>query len=174
MLNLDLSLLFKEVPFQFGSICSLFRYALTDMRKLANRMKFGTPEESSLGNFLTLFFPSHFSLVSVIQFSKICLRCRMDLLCTLIDDKAFDGIVCRGWFGRGLWNAWTSWQWKIASLYWSEQTCCKGCQKVSVLSFPHFDNINYPNRLVIDIFLYIFVRPCPLEKELSIVTTNDT
>lgn len=26
------------------------RYAVTDMRKLANRMAFGTPEESSLGN----------------------------------------------------------------------------------------------------------------------------
>lgn len=27
------------------------RYAITDMRKLANRMQFGVPEESSLGKF---------------------------------------------------------------------------------------------------------------------------
>lgn len=28
------------------------RYAVTDMRKLANRMAFGTPEESSLGKII--------------------------------------------------------------------------------------------------------------------------
>lgn len=32
----------------------LFRYAVTDMRKLANRMLFGVPEESSLGKLLFL------------------------------------------------------------------------------------------------------------------------
>ncbi len=37
-----------------GDVISFFiqyycRYALTDMRKLANRMRFGVPEESSLG-----------------------------------------------------------------------------------------------------------------------------
>ena len=28
---------------------TFLRYAITDMRKLANRMQFGVPEESSLG-----------------------------------------------------------------------------------------------------------------------------
>jgi U4/U6 small nuclear ribonucleoprotein PRP31 len=49
------------------------RYALTDMRKLANRMKFGTPEESSLGNFLHLFFPPLLSVV----YCNIYLRCSL-------------------------------------------------------------------------------------------------
>ena len=35
---------------------SYFRYAITDMRKLANRMQFGVPEESSLGKVCCLQF----------------------------------------------------------------------------------------------------------------------
>lgn len=40
--------------YNFVNCCMLYlsfkiRYAVTDMRKLANRMAFGTPEESSLG-----------------------------------------------------------------------------------------------------------------------------
>lgn len=50
---LDILLVFWGIRDVFSDLTFL-RYAITDMRKLANRMQFGVPEESSLGKYCCL------------------------------------------------------------------------------------------------------------------------
>lgn len=57
-----------------GQLLSLDRYALTDMRKLANRMKFGVPEESSLGKFVL-------SVVSSVFSPRVCVSVSISSIC---------------------------------------------------------------------------------------------
>lgn len=106
---------------------------MTDARKLANRMQFGIPEESSLGKWI-VFRIQNMSNADNSQYMFLLYSLYSETFENAIGGLCFVGcyFVTRGWSWGRVWDAWSGRKWEAAGISNSEQTCGKSCKEVCV------------------------------------------